>query len=146
MENKKRDLCLTGQMQGKQMLFFPIHLTFNFITNSLTKTTPNKTKQNQNLVSTSGSINKVQSMGNRESGLPLGDHDSSYIKFDILVNGIILRSLSSDHMWIATFDTTFTLPWKCLTNYLGINEVISPHKEESKETQDLILVSHICIN
>lgn len=37
-------------------------------------------------------------MGNRESGLPLCEHDSSYSKFDILVNEIILRSLSSDHM------------------------------------------------
>lgn len=85
-------------------------------------------------------------MGNRESGLPLCEHDSSYSKRDILVNEIILRSLSSDHMWIATFDTTLTLLWKYLTNEQGFHEVIAPHLEESKQTQDLIFISHICIN
>lgn len=37
-------------------------------------------------------------MGNREPGLPLCDHDASYSKLYILVNEIVLGSLSSDHM------------------------------------------------
>lgn len=52
----------------------------------------------------------------------LQDCSSSYSMFYVLVNEIVWGSHGPDHVWFATFGTTFTLFWKYLTNELGSPE------------------------